>query len=106
MPVRIIRDFMRLEAASGILLFLTAVLALILSNTALAPFYHDILNTTFTIKLGNFSFAEPFLFVVNDGLMSVFFLLVGLELKREFLEGELSGIGKIALPAVAALGGM
>ncbi|MDA8561582.1 Na+/H+ antiporter NhaA [Gammaproteobacteria bacterium] len=98
MPMIKIKDFLQLEAAAGIALFLTAVLAIIFVNSPFSNSYEAILNTLI--------FNSPFIFWVNDGLMAIFFLLVGLELKREFLEGELSGKSKIVLPGVAALGGM
>lgn len=86
-----VRHFLRLEAASGILLCTAALAALILCNSPFAPFLQKILQAPFWI---------------NEGLMTTFFLLIGLELKREIVAGELSSFKKIALPAVAALGGM
>lgn len=106
MPVSIIRKFLRLEASSGIILFLMALFAIIFVNSPYAHVYHSLLQMPLAIHLGGFSLAEPLLFWVNEGLMTIFFLLVGLELKREFVEGELSGSSKIVLPGVAALGGM
>jgi len=107
MPVKLIREFLRLEAAGGILLVIMAVLALLCSNSGLSPYYDQFLRATIELHFGDFRFnSQPLLFWVNDGLMAVFFLFVGLELKRAFLEGELSGVGKIILPGVAALGGM
>lgn len=98
MAVSKIRDFLQLEAASGVVLFLTALAAMVFVNSPWRDVYFAILN----IPLPH----SPLIFWVNDGLMAIFFLLVGLELKREFLEGELSGISKIVLPGAAALGGM
>jgi NhaA family Na+:H+ antiporter len=93
MQLKVIRQFLRLEAASGIILFAAAVAALILCNSPLVHFYQII-------------FQEPILFGINDGLMTLFFLLVGLELKREFVHGEFSKFSQILLPGIAALGGM
>jgi len=106
MPVKIIRDFLRLEASSGILLFFMALLALICNNTSLSSFYQDFLVLPIQLHIGEYYFHGSLLFLINDGLMAVFFLLVGLELKRAFFEGELSGIGKIMLPGLTALTGM
>jgi len=101
-----IRDFLRLEAAGGILLFVGAVLALAAANSPLATLYAGFLDTPVEIRVGGFRIAKPLLLWINDGLMAVFFLLVGLELKRETLEGRLSQPSQIALPAIAAAGGM
>lgn len=98
--------YLQLEAASGVVLFLTALMALLISNSPFAPFYHQFLKIPFEIHFAGYSFKEPVLFWINEGLMAIFFLSVGLELKREFIEGELSGLNKIILPAIAALGGM
>lgn len=106
MPISIIRKFLKLEAASGIILFITAVIAIILVNSPLSKFYESILHLTLTLQLGSFALSEPLIFWINEGLMTFFFLLVGLELKREFLEGELTGLRKIVLPGVGAVGGM
>jgi NhaA family Na+:H+ antiporter len=101
-----LQEFLRLESAGGILLVATAAIALILSNSPLAPLYNSALELPFTIALGEVSLSKPLLLWINDGLMAVFFLLVGLEIKREIVEGELSSLGQIALPGAAALGGM
>jgi len=97
------REFIKLESASSILLLVGAVLALFMSNSDWAHFYESLLHTH-----GNILNTEikPVEFWVNDGLMAIFFLLVGLELKREMLEGELSDLSQIALPTIAAVGGM
>ncbi|WP_045827286.1 Na+/H+ antiporter NhaA [Teredinibacter turnerae] len=94
------------EAAGGILLIIAAILAMIMANTPLSHIYDLLLSTPITVAIGTFEIKKALLLWVNDGLMTVFFLLVGLELKREFLEGELANPRNIALPAVAALGGM
>ncbi len=94
------------ELVGGALLFFAAVLALIVANSPLSPFYNLLLDTPFGIRLGEQSLEKPLLLWINDGLMAVFFLLIALEVKREFLEGELSSPSQIALPAIGAVGGM
>jgi len=101
-----IRNFLRLESASGILLILAAITALILANSLLSDFYTTLLNIPVHIRIGALEIAKPLLLWINDGLMAVFFFLIGLELKREFVEGELSDPQKIILPALGAIGGM
>ena len=106
MPVSAIREFFKLESAGGICLFFAAVVAIVLDNSALAPVYDALLNVPVAVKIGALEIAKPSLLWINDGLMAVFFFLVGLEIKREALEGELSSVQQIALPGVAAIGGM
>ena len=101
-----IRRFLRQEAASGILLVVAAMLAIILANTPLEHYYTLLIDTPVAIRIGALEIAKPLLLWVNDGFMAVFFLLVGLELKREFLEGELSDRRNIILPGLGAVGGM
>ena len=101
-----IQEFLRLESASGILLILAAVLAMLAENSLLKPWYDALLSTPVEIRIGALQIAKPLLLWINDGLMAVFFFLVGLELKREMLEGELSHRGQIVLPAAGALAGM
>ena len=101
-----IGEFFRLEAASGVLLLVAALLALALVNSPAAPLYDLFLDTPVEVRVGALSIAKPLLLWINDGLMAVFFFLVGLELKREFLEGELSDASQMTLPALAAVGGM
>ncbi len=101
-----IGEFLRLESAGGIVLLGAAILALIVSNTPVAPFYKIFLTMPVEIRIGALEIAKPMLLWINDGLMAVFFLLVGLEIKRELLQGELSSFGRALLPAVAAIGGM
>ncbi len=101
-----INDFFKLESAGGIILIFAAVLAIVIANTPLEPYYQLLLNTPVEIKIGILEVAKPLLLWINDGLMAVFFLMVGLELKRELLEGELSNKESIILPAVGAVGGM
>jgi len=101
-----IRDFLKQESASGVLLVIASVLAIIFANSDLSGVYTRLLDIPVEIRFGAFEIAKPLLLWINDGLMAVFFFLVGLELKREFIEGELSDIQKISLPALGAVGGM
>ena len=101
-----ISRFLKLESAGGILLMLSATLAIILANTPLRSIYELLISTPVEIRVGALQIAKPLLLWINDGLMAVFFLLVGLELKRELLEGELSDKKNIVLPGVGAIGGM
>lgn len=106
MTIQTIRDFLKLESASGLLLIGAMVLALISANTPLAGLYGAFLDTHVAVHIGALALAKPLLLWINDGLMAIFFLLVGLEVKREILEGELSSLPQIALPGIAAVGGM
>ncbi|MGE5148275.1 MAG: Na+/H+ antiporter NhaA, partial [Candidatus Eiseniibacteriota bacterium] len=106
MPISLIKDFLRFEGAGGVLLIVAAAIALVMDNSALAPTYDHLLDTPVVFQIGTFALAKPLLLWINDGLMAVFFFLVGLEIKREFVEGELSTASQAALPIVAALGGM
>ncbi|PVZ72117.1 Na+/H+ antiporter NhaA [Pelagibaculum spongiae] len=101
-----IGQFLKLESAGGIVLLAAAVLAIILANSPLEPFYALLLDTPVQVKVGALDIAKPLLLWINDGLMAIFFFLVGLELKREVLEGELSDKRNIVLPGVGAVGGM
>ena len=84
----------------------TALLAIIIANTPLVAYYNLLLDVPVEIKIGSLVIAKPLLLWINDGLMAIFFFLVGLELKRELVEGELSEPKKLVLPAVGAVGGM
>ena len=106
MIVNMMREFLKLEAASGLLVMAGAVLAMIAENSPAQSFYGQLLSVPVEIRFGQFDIAKPLLLWVNDGLMAIFFLLVGLEIKREVLEGELSEPSRIILPAIAAVGGM
>lgn len=106
MPLAAIRDFLKWESAGSIVLLGAAVLALVLSNSGAAGLYDSLLHLPFGITLGTIGLTKPLLLWINDGLMAVFFFLVGLEIKREVLEGELSSLPQLALPGLAALGGM
>ena len=101
-----VREFMRLEAAGGILLLASAALALVIANTPLSHHYDSLLGTIVAVQVGEFAINKPLLLWVNDGLMAVFFFLIGLEIKREILEGELSSLSQIVLPGMGAIGGM
>jgi NhaA family Na+:H+ antiporter len=101
-----IRDFLALESAGGILLAGAAVLAMVLANSPLESAYTGFLDTPVEVRVGGFDIAKPLLLWINDGLMAVFFFLVGLELKREMQDGELSSPAQVMLPALAAAGGM
>jgi NhaA family Na+:H+ antiporter len=103
---RFIEKFLHMEASGGIILIAAAILAMIFANTALYGFYQSLLDTPVEVKVGSLEIAKPLLLWINDGLMAVFFFLVGLELKRELLEGELSDKRNIILPGVGAIGGM
>ncbi len=98
--------FIALESAGGIILVSTAVLAMLIANSPFYSYYTLLIDTPVEVRIGPLSLAKPLLLWVNDGLMAVFFFLVGLELKREVLEGELSDIRKIILPGLGAIGGM
>ncbi len=100
------RDFLRLETAGGIILVIAAILAVVLANSPLEYLYSKTLNLNFTVMVENFGVSKPLFLWINDGFMAIFFLLVGLELKREVFEGQLSSADQIALPALAALGGL
>jgi NhaA family Na+:H+ antiporter len=106
MQLKVLRHFLRLESSSGIILFAMGVAALILSNTPLSEGYHAFFQAPLTIRLGEIVLNQPLLFWINEGLMTIFFLLVGLELKRELIGGELSAPTKFMLPGIAACGGM
>lgn len=99
-------NFMQLESAGGILLLVAAALAMLVANSPMAGFYNSLMDTTVAIQIGALSINKPLLLWIDDGLMAVFFLLVGLEIKREIMEGELSSFSQIVLPALGALGGM
>ena len=104
--VSIIDDFIKKESASGILLIGATILALLFSNTAIAPLYEAFLHIPVEIRVGALSLDKSLHHWVNDGLMAIFFLLIGLEVKREILEGHLSSFSQVSLPGFAALGGM
>jgi NhaA family Na+:H+ antiporter len=98
--------FFQLEAASGLLLIAAAILALIINNSPLSWLYTGLLDTPVVAQIGALKIAKPLLLWINDGLMAMFFLLIGLEVKREVLDGQLSKPSQIVLPGAAAIGGM
>lgn len=101
-----VQDFMKLETSAGIFLMLAAALALLANNSFLSGLYSNFLLTPVELRIGAFELAKPLLLWINDGLMAIFFFLVGLEVKREVVQGELSSFRKASLPFLAALGGM
>ncbi|MCY3670786.1 MAG: Na+/H+ antiporter NhaA [Alphaproteobacteria bacterium] len=105
-PLGRLTALLKHEAAGGVLLMLAAVAALALDNSPLAPLYDALLTIPMVVQISALVLEKPLLLWINDGLMAVFFLLVGLEIKRELLEGNLSSWRQAALPALAAVGGM
>ncbi|HEX8231613.1 MAG TPA: Na+/H+ antiporter NhaA [Chloroflexia bacterium] len=103
--VRPMQEFIHSSTAGGIVLLLAAVAALVLANSPLRSNYEDVLNTYLDIRIGSFALHETVLHWINDGLMAIFFFLVGLEIKREIWAGELSSVRAALLPIVAAIGG-
>lgn len=101
-----LQAFIRQDSAGGILLILSAILAMVMVNSPLNWLYDALLGTPVEIRVGALHLDKPLLLWINDGLMAVFFLLIGLEVKREFLEGELSKPDQIILPGLGAIGGM
>ena len=109
MPERLvyaIKDFLKLESASGILLMAAMVLAMLMNNSPLDGLYQGFISIPIVVQFGGLIIDKPLLLWINDGLMALFFFTIGLELKREILEGELSDFSKVALPLSAAIGGM
>ena len=98
--------FFKLEAASGLVLLFAAIIALFISNSELASIYYDVLNSYFALGFGEFKLKLSILHWINDVLMAIFFFLVSLEIKREFIQGELSNPKQASLPIIAAVGGM
>jgi NhaA family Na+:H+ antiporter len=101
-----LRNFLQMESAGGLVLMGAAALALVAANSPLAGYYDLFIETPVEVRVGGFEIAKPLLLWVNDGLMAVFFFLVGLEVKREILEGELSRPSNVLLPALGAVGGI
>lgn len=99
-------EFVHRQTTSGLLLMATAVLALVLANTALAHYYQHLIHTPVGFNIGGWGMQKSLQHWINDGLMTLFFFLVGLELKREILVGELADLRHATLPIVAAIGGM
>jgi len=101
-----VREFFKMEAAGGIVLVLASALALVVANSPLEPVYQAFLSLRLQITLDDVGIGKPLVLWINDGLMAVFFLLVGLEIKRELMQGELASREQALLPAIAATGGM
>ncbi len=104
--LRPLAEFLRLETASGLLLMAFALVAIVWANSSAGALYETVFATKFTIGYGEALLSKPLVLWINDGLMAIFFLVVGLEIKRELLMGELNTARQAALPAAAALGGM
>ncbi|MEM9374733.1 MAG: Na+/H+ antiporter NhaA [Pseudomonadota bacterium] len=100
------KEFFKWEPSAGLLLMAAALLALIANNSIASGLYAGFLSTPVEVQVGALEIAKPLVLWINDGLMAVFFFLVGLEIKRELLQGELSSFDKAALPVFAAIGGM
>jgi len=103
---RMLRDFVAKETAGGFMLMGAALLAMLLVNMGAAEHYRALWGIPVTVMIGEFGIDKPLLLWVNDGLMAVFFFLVGLEVKREVLVGQLSSWSQSSLPVFAAVGGM
>jgi NhaA family Na+:H+ antiporter len=101
-----LQSFLKKESTPGILLIIVTLIALILQNSDFSTYYNSFLHTHVEIRFGELQIAKPLILWVNDGLMAIFFFLIGLEVKREVLEGHLSSVQQIALPGIAAIGGM
>ncbi len=99
-------SFFKHESSTGILLMIMTLLAMIVANSPLKGYYDAFLNTPVAVVIGHLTIAKPLLLWVNDGLMAVFFFMVGLEIKREVVEGELRDPRQVSVPAMAAVGGM
>lgn len=100
------RDFIKAKVTGGIILLFCVVVALLIMNSRYHESFHHLFTTAIGLKVGSYDFTRDIHFWINDGLMAIFFLLVGLEIKREFLEGELSNIKQASLPIISAIGGM
>ena len=100
------KRFFKLEAASGLVLLFAAIIALIISNSNISDFYFETLNKYIFVGFNNFGLKLTVIHWINDALMAIFFFFVTLEIKREFLQGELSNIKQALLPIIAAVGGM
>ncbi len=101
-----LREFLHLESAGGILLMISAVIAMVVANSPWSGLYDSLLDTTVALQVGALDINKPLLLWINDGLMAIFFFLIGLEIKREILEGELSSFSQVVLPGMGAIGGM
>jgi len=104
-PLTPIQEFLKTESSSGIVLLITTILALLIANSPLADGYFTLFQTKINVGISTFSIDKPLLLWINDGLMAIFFLLIGLEIKRELKYGELSTFRSAFVPIVAAIGG-
>ncbi len=104
--LKVFKDFFQSTSSGGILLLICVVISLIIANTSLGPGFESLLNTEFGFSTESLHLRYPLLLWINDGLMAIFFLFVGLEIKREVVEGELSSLRQAALPVLAAIGGV
>lgn len=104
--VQLIQRFLKLESAGGILLLFSAAVAMLLANSPLSSQYNDFLNLPVSLQIGSFSINKTLIHWINDGFMAVFFVLVGMEVKKELFEGSLSSYQQAIFPAIAAVGGM
>lgn len=100
------QKFDRAQSLGGILLFGATILALIMANSQLSGLYENLREIPFGIEFNNFSLTKPLILWINDGLMAIFFFMIGLEIKRELMVGELNSPSRAALPLIAAVGGM
>ncbi len=103
---KLFNRFFKMEATGGILLMTAALAAMIAANSPLKPYYDALLNIPVEVRINHFEIAKPLLLWINDGLMAIFFFMIGLELKREMIEGEFKAKKNILLPAIGAIGGM
>ncbi len=101
-----VKNFFQHDSAGGILLVLMAMIALLLANSSFSSLYDSFLATPVQVRVGELDIAKPLLLWINDGLMAVFFFLVGLEIKREVLDGHLSSPSQVVLPGIAAIAGI
>ena len=106
MPISTIKDFLQKESTGGLLLVVAACIAMAIENSPLDFLYNALLDTPVSVQVGALVLHKPLLLWINDGLMAVFFFLIGLEIKREVAEGELSDPARLVIPAIAAVGGM
>ncbi|WP_192881896.1 Na+/H+ antiporter NhaA [Haemophilus haemolyticus] len=104
--VQLIQRFLKFESAGGILLLFSAAVAMLLANSPLSSQYNDFLNLPVSLQIGSFSINKTLIHWINDGFMAVFFVLVGMEVKKELFEGALSSYQQAIFPAIAAVGGM
>ncbi len=105
-PLVTLEKYISKESFSGILLFIATLAAVIVANSSLGQAYYDLWHLPLGINIGEFSISMTLTYWIDDGLMALFFLMIGLEIKRELVTGELSSFYKSSFPLVAAFGGM